>query len=509
MSVHAPSNKAADIRSFSEILPQAICSTHGLAIGAAMAVPVKIAIVLMFVVAWPVAKLLDLILGENHGMVYRRAELKELIDFHSKTAQHGGDLSIDAVTIMRGALDLQEKKVKNSMTYIDDVFMLPAKAKLDRPTIQRIFESGHSRIPIYEYVDDEADRAAVQAGEYSEVGQHRKIIGCLLAKNLLLLDPDDEVPLAKVSTNTIPSVQDDLPLFDILNIFQEGRSHLAVVVNSPTTPFITENAAARLSSRGSSETIVEVQPRLWTEEEMSKLEPVGIITLEDVLEELIQEPIWDETDAAQERPRAGLAVPIQGTSESLILTTNRGRPISRATREVVPKVPRSPISRDTSQDADKRRVSDIELANLQLRTSELADWQLSRSNSAAPADARLSMSMPDPFADEYDALVERNGPSITNKHLSKVRVSRPLTSDMPVKSPGTIHSSVSLTGPGIVGTTSMKSRFKSRSTSSSQLSSRRTQSAHNVPGRRDHFELGSESSSPAVGARKKETDREE
>lgn len=346
---------------FSEVIPQAVCSTHGLAIGAAMAIPVRISIILMFIVAWPVAKLLDLLLGENHGMVYRRAELKELIDFHSKQAQHGGDLSIDAVTIMRGALDLQEKIVKTSMTYIDDVFMLHSRSKLDRKTIQRIVNSGHSRIPIFELVDDEADLEAVRAGHYSEVGQRKKIIGCLLAKNLLLLDPDDEVPLSKVSMNSLPSVQDDLPLFDILNIFQEGRSHLAVVVDSPRA-------------------VNDVTP-LLTDEEMLKLPPIGIITLEDVLEELIQEPIWDETDA-QERPRAGLAVPLQGTRESLILTTNRGRRIVR---------------------------DEVELSPM------------------------------NPFNDEQ---------KLTNKHLSHVRPSQPL-----------------------VDPDAGKSRFKSRSTSSSQIRS--------------------------------------
>lgn len=252
---------------------------------------VKIAIVLMFVVAWPTAKLLDLILGENHGMVYRRAELKELIDFHSKQAQHGGDLSIDAVTIMRGALDLQEKKVSNSMTYIDDVFMLHSDTRLNRQTIQRIVNSGHSRIPIYDIIDDEASIAEFNAGLSSEIAQRRKIIGCLLAKNLLLIDPDDDIPLSRVSINHIPSVQDDLPLFDILNTFQEGRSHLAVVVKSPIAP-LTPLPSHRSGSRSSTDTVVEntTVPHLWTDEEMAQLEPLGIITLEDVLEELIQEP---------------------------------------------------------------------------------------------------------------------------------------------------------------------------------------------------------------------------
>lgn len=64
------------------------------------------------IVAWPVAKLLEFALGAHHGIIYRRAELKELIAMHSSHATHGGDLKTDTVTIIGATLDLQEKVVK-------------------------------------------------------------------------------------------------------------------------------------------------------------------------------------------------------------------------------------------------------------------------------------------------------------------------------------------------------------------------------------------------------------
>jgi metal transporter CNNM len=82
-------------------------------------------------VAWPVAKLLELVLGPHHGIMYRRAgrrplltshnladlfclysELKELIAMHSSMSSLGGDLKTDTVTIIGATLDLQEKVVK-------------------------------------------------------------------------------------------------------------------------------------------------------------------------------------------------------------------------------------------------------------------------------------------------------------------------------------------------------------------------------------------------------------
>lgn len=55
---------------FSEILPQAVCSRHGLAIGAFFAIPVRILIAVWYIIAWPIAKILDCLLGQHEGVSY-------------------------------------------------------------------------------------------------------------------------------------------------------------------------------------------------------------------------------------------------------------------------------------------------------------------------------------------------------------------------------------------------------------------------------------------------------
>lgn len=85
--------------------------------------------------------------------MYRRAELKELIAMHSSISEYGGDLKTDTVTIIGGALDLQEKVVKQAMTPIEDVFMLSIDARLDYETLRKICLTGHSRVPVYEEVE--------------------------------------------------------------------------------------------------------------------------------------------------------------------------------------------------------------------------------------------------------------------------------------------------------------------------------------------------------------------
>ncbi|MCO5554360.1 hypothetical protein L7F22_007889 [Adiantum nelumboides] len=199
---------------FSELIPQSTCSRYGLQIGAVMAFPTRIIIIIFWPIAWPVSRILHWVLGPHHGIVYRRAELKELVTMHAASGGRGGDLNRDTVMIVGGALDLQEKVVKQAMTPIDKVFMLPFTAKLDYPTLEKVVRSGHSRIPIYQEVEV-------------------PVIGTLLVKSCVLLDPEDAVPVSSMIINALPTVPGDEPLLNVLNVFQEGRSHMAIVSPRP------------------------------------------------------------------------------------------------------------------------------------------------------------------------------------------------------------------------------------------------------------------------------------
>ncbi|XP_042512804.1 DUF21 domain-containing protein At1g47330-like isoform X2 [Macadamia integrifolia] len=225
---------------FGEILPQAVRMCYGMAVGATLAPLVRVLLLLFFPVAYPISKLLDWMLGEGHAVLLRRAELKIFMDFHGNKAGKGGDLTHDETTIIAGALELTEKTAKDAMTPISKAFSLDLDDTLDswvygplynpfyhfsyfllylklivflpllRGTLNVIMTKGHSRVPIY-------------------VWNPTNIIGLILVKNLLTVDPKDAVPLRKMIIRKIPRVSENMPLYGILNEFQKGHSHIAVV----------------------------------------------------------------------------------------------------------------------------------------------------------------------------------------------------------------------------------------------------------------------------------------
>ncbi|KAG0044784.1 hypothetical protein BGZ83_009933 [Gryganskiella cystojenkinii] len=227
---------------FGEIIPQAVCARYGLAIGSYCAKPMLAFMYIMSPVAYPIAMLLDSWLGVHHGTTYRRTELKTLVSLHQVDGI--GELTDDEVTIIASVLDLKEKPVSMVMTPLEDVFTLSEDAILDEHLMEEIVSAGYSRIPIYRH-DDPSN-----------------FIGMLLVKRLITYDPEDHIPVRQFTLNSLPEAAPNTSCLDILNFFQEGRSHMAMVTSEPGGFGV----------------------------------PVGVITLEDVIEELLGEEIVDESD---------------------------------------------------------------------------------------------------------------------------------------------------------------------------------------------------------------------
>ncbi|XP_042015900.1 DUF21 domain-containing protein At4g14240-like isoform X2 [Salvia splendens] len=174
----------------------------------------------------------------------------------------------------------------SSMTPIESTFSLDANTKLNWETIGKILSRGHSRIPVYS-------------------GNPKNIIGLLLVKNLLTVRAEVEAPVSSVSIRRMPS-------------------HIAAVVKvrEKEKKLISSNVMVgeKISTKGDSQLKIPLLDKYGGEantvvvniekpeqkgfvtynsnavEDVEDGEVIGIITLEDVFEELLQEEIVDETD---------------------------------------------------------------------------------------------------------------------------------------------------------------------------------------------------------------------
>lgn len=212
-------------------------------------------------VTWPIAKLLDRILGEDHGTTYKKAGLKTLVTLHQTIGSTPGDrLNEDEVTIISGVLDLKTKSVGSIMTPMNDVFTLPADAVLDEEMMDNIMREGYSRIPIHE---------PKQRGDF---------VGMLLVKMLITYDPEDAKRVDDFALATLPETRPETSCLDIINFFQQGKSHMVLVSDFPGKCYGA----------------------------------LGVVTLEDVIEELIGEEIIDESDVFIDIHKAIRRIPNPG-----------------------------------------------------------------------------------------------------------------------------------------------------------------------------------------------------
>ncbi|WVR04473.1 hypothetical protein IAU60_001476 [Kwoniella sp. DSM 27419] len=221
---------------FGEILPQSICDRYGLAIGATFAPVIKVLIVLMYPVAKPIGMILDLVLGaHSEAVTYRKAELKTFVSLGVEDK-----LGEEELGLLGSVLEFSGKKVRDVMTAREDMYCLAAEKIVDEELVAEILKKSHTRIPIYE-------------GQSPDK---------FILRRLVTYDPTDLLPASKLVAQVLPQCLPDMPLFEAMAYFQMGRSHILLVTDHPG------------EDRGI----------------------LGLVTLEDVVEELIGREIIDETD---------------------------------------------------------------------------------------------------------------------------------------------------------------------------------------------------------------------
>src|SRR5216684_801127 len=272
----------------------------------------------------------------RHGSVHSPDELKLIV----AAARTSGQLSSAQEEMLLNALELDSITARQVMVPRTKIFSLPSDLNLDE-ALSRVVDEQHSRVPVYD----------PQRGP-----EH--IIGVLYAKDLMrwtrlrLTATPDQPVAARVSAMRISQIMHDVlvvpetkVLTELLEEFRERKRHLAVVVDE----------------FGST---------------------AGVITVEDVLEQIVGE-IEDEFDVApvqQDLVEGKIAVVLEGSASirdlesqyQLLLPRDSGfETLAGFILARLQKIPRQGESFDyeghryTVQELDGHRIAKVRIEKLE------------------------------------------------------------------------------------------------------------------------------------------------
>jgi metal transporter CNNM len=223
---------------FGEIMPQALFGKDPLKWFSRLAPALYFMRFVTYPVSRPLQILLDKLFPHQRAKLQSRQELGLLITEH--LSDKTSELDDDEVEIMRGALSLSEKRVRDIMTNIRHTFWMTPDMELDSHRIEELKNNGFSRIPIFNR-------------------RLTKCYGILLMKDLVDIDFDhnkyrvDDMPLHPVQL-----VGSMTALDTMFRKFIAAKTHLI--------PIEKDDAI------------------------------IGIVTIEDLIEEILGHEIEDETD---------------------------------------------------------------------------------------------------------------------------------------------------------------------------------------------------------------------
>ncbi len=229
---------------FCEFIPKAFAKRFNYSLAILFAYPVTFFKYLFFIIVWPIAKLFKLF-GKLFAKKSKEEDkidedvLTEMVD----TIEEEGILEENEAELLRSAIDLNDIEAYEIMTPRVDVFAIDVEDDIDELIKDKeIFK--HSRIPVYEETID-------------------NIVGILpikvLAKKLLAGEKVTDILSMCYKPLVVPR---NHQILDLLKEFKDSKVHIAVVIDE----------------YGGTD---------------------GIVTMEDILEEIVGE-IFDEDDEIEE-----------------------------------------------------------------------------------------------------------------------------------------------------------------------------------------------------------------
>ncbi len=221
---------------FAEIIPQAIFVRLGYRFSRYFFGLLDVVFVLFWPFAKPLSVALNHFLGEELPAIYSREELTHLIEEHARAAT--STIDVDESRIISGALGYSTRTATEAMTLIGKAVIVNADDMIDAHLLARLKRSGHSRFPVYD-------------------PEQHEYVGILYVKDLL--GRHFPLPVAHAYRDRVFEVPHDSRLDTVLSRFIQTKSHLFLVKDNDD-------------------------------------KTIGIITIEDVIEEILNREITDEFD---------------------------------------------------------------------------------------------------------------------------------------------------------------------------------------------------------------------
>ena len=218
---------------FGEILPQAIFTQRGHRLVRYFFWLLDVIYVLFWPLAKPMSKVLNRWIGKEPAQLYSHQEFTQMIHEHAEHAM--SKIDFDESRIARGALEFSQKTASDIATPLGEVLAVELDDELDATLVAQLKRAGHSRVPVR------------SAG---------RLVGLLFMKDLV--GQELPLPVSQAYRDKIHDIDARSHLDTVLSRFIQTRSHLFVVMDGDTE--------------------------------------VGIITLEDVMEEILRREIEDEFD---------------------------------------------------------------------------------------------------------------------------------------------------------------------------------------------------------------------
>jgi metal transporter CNNM len=226
---------------FGEVLPQALFSKNPLDWASLFSPLLKFTTTVTYIFSKPLEILLNHLFPHEKAKLQTRHELGLIMTEH--LSDDSSELDDSEIAIMRGALRLSEKRARDILTDIRHTYWLSPETKLNDKKIDEIKNRGFSRIPIFNK-------------------ELTVFYGVMIMKDLVDIDFDENDFIVKDMTLYTGQLIGSMTALDTLfRKFIVAGSHLMPV---------------------------EKDDRI-----------IGIVTIEDLIEEIFGQEIEDETDRSR------------------------------------------------------------------------------------------------------------------------------------------------------------------------------------------------------------------